>query len=50
MAGEGGTMQEERLRILEMVQEGQISTAEGQPLLVDVQDDESGERVEIYIG
>ena len=26
------------------------STAEGQPVLVDVQDDESGERVEIYIG
>ena len=26
------------------------STAEGQPLVVDVQDDETGERVEIYIG
>lgn len=26
------------------------STAEGQPMVVDVQDDESGERVEIYIG
>jgi len=26
------------------------SSAEGQPLVVDVQDDESGERVEIYIG
>ena len=26
------------------------STAEGQPLVVDVQDDKSGEQVEIYIG
>ena len=26
------------------------SSAEGQPLVVDVQDDESGDRVEIYIG
>jgi hypothetical protein len=26
------------------------SSAEGQPLVVDVQDDESGEEVQIYIG